>query len=120
MEEFNIGSFIVIFEEMFGAFFFWFLVLAAVAVVLFFVYIKISNESLKTKQYQWWKFALPLGAIIPVLFVQWISGSNFADIGGPIDVIVIVLIATGGAVGAAVLAYLVQQVVEGTQKEQVA
>jgi hypothetical protein len=51
---------------------------------------------------------MPIGAIVAVLFVQIITSSKTSDIGGPIDVIVLLGVAALGAVGAAILVYTAQ------------
>jgi hypothetical protein len=51
---------------------------------------------------------MPVGAIAAVLFVQGITSSGFKDIGGPIDVIVLLGVAVLGAVGLAILVYTAQ------------
>ena len=51
---------------------------------------------------------MPFGAIAAVLFVQGITNSHFRDIGGPVDVIVLLGVAVMGAVGAAILVYTAQ------------
>jgi len=51
---------------------------------------------------------MPIGAIAAVLFVQAVTNSGFGDIGGPIDVIVLLAVAAMGAVGIAILVYTMQ------------
>jgi hypothetical protein len=43
-----------------------------------------------------------------VLFVQAMTHSGFGDIGGPIDVIVLLAVAAMGAAGIAILVYTMQ------------
>jgi hypothetical protein len=54
------------------------------------------------------QLSMPIGAIVAVLFVQIITSSKTSDIGGPIDVIVLLGVAALGAVGAAILVYTAQ------------
>ena len=42
-----------------------------------------------------------------------VTSSGFGDIGGPIDVIVLLLVAVAGAVGAAILVYTAQSLLRG-------
>lgn len=51
---------------------------------------------------------MPIGALAAVVFVQAITSSKTSDIGGPIDVIVLLGVAALGAVGLAILVYTVQ------------
>ena len=48
------------------------------------------------------------GAVAAVVFVQVMTSSELRDIGGPIDVIVLLGVAGMGAVGAAILVYTIQ------------
>ncbi len=108
MEEVTIGAIIAIFEAMFGAFLFWFLVILAIAMVTFIIVLKVRNKRFKSEHYLWAKIAAPIGAIFAVLFMMWFNNSGFHDLGGPIDVILVLFLAIGGAIAAAMVAYLAQ------------
>jgi hypothetical protein len=60
------------------------------------------------RKFLWAQLSMPIGAIAAVLFVQGITSSGFKDIGGPIDVIVLLGVAVLGAVGLAILVYTAQ------------
>ncbi|MFU8881252.1 MAG: DUF5368 family protein [Rhodobacterales bacterium] len=66
------------------------------------------------------QFSMPFGTIAAVLFVQWITNSGFRDIGGPVDVIVLLDVAGAGAVRLAILVYTLQALVQGRQPGAVA
>ncbi|MBN2906756.1 MAG: DUF5368 family protein, partial [Rhodobacteraceae bacterium] len=59
----------------------------------------------------------PVGAIAAILFVQFMTNSGFSDIGGPVDLIVLLLTGVAGAVGLTILAYVVQALLSGNRKE---
>jgi hypothetical protein len=60
------------------------------------------------RKFLWAQLSMPIGAIAAVLFVQGITSSGFKDLGGPIDVIVLLGVAVLGAVGLAILVYTAQ------------
>jgi hypothetical protein len=60
------------------------------------------------RKFLWAQMSMPVGAIAAVLFVQRMTHSHFRDIGGPIDVIVLLAVAAMGAVGMAILVYVAQ------------
>jgi tellurite resistance protein TehA-like permease len=96
------------FEEMFGRGLFWALVVAALVVTALYVYVLVRDRSLSMRKFLWAQLSMPVGAIAAVLFVQGITSSGFKDLGGPIDVIVLLGVAVLGAVGLAILVYTAQ------------
>lgn len=107
MKELTLGTLIAVFEEIFGVIPFWLLTAAALAVTIAFIYLLIRERSLKGPRLLYAELAAPFGAIAAILFVQWVTRSGFSDIGGPVDVIVLVLIGLAGAIGLTMIAYLV-------------
>jgi len=59
----------------------------------------------------------PIGAVAAIWFVFFITRSGLGDIGGPIDVIALILIGLAGAIGLTFLAYTVQAVLGGRRRE---
>ena len=108
MKELTFSTLIAVFEEMFGRGLFWALVAAAVVITAFYLYVLIRDRSLSMRKFLWAQLSMPVGAIAAVLFVQGITNSAFKDIGGPIDVIVLLGVAALGAVGLAILVYTAQ------------
>jgi hypothetical protein len=93
---------------MFGRGLFWALVLAALVITALYVFVLVRDRSLSMRKFLWAQLSMPIGAIAAVLFVQGITSSGFKDIGGPIDVIVLLGVAVLGAVGLAILVYTAQ------------
>jgi amino acid transporter len=93
---------------MFGRGLFWALVVAALVITALYVYVLVRDRSLSMRKFLWAQLSMPIGAIAAVLFVQGITSSGFKDIGGPIDVIVLLGVAVLGAVGLAILVYTAQ------------
>ena len=61
---------------------------------------------------------MPFGAVAAVWFVLVMTHSRLSDMGGPIDVVILLLIAAVGAVGAAVLVYTLQSLVRGRHEAE--
>lgn len=105
MKDLTFGTLIAVFEEIFGRGLFWAMVAAAVLVTLAYVYVLVRDRSVSWRKFLLAQLSMPLGAIAAVLFVQLMTSSHLRDIGGPIDVIVLLGVAGLGAIGAAILVY---------------
>ena len=113
MKDLTLSTLIAVFEEMFGRGLFWGLAAAALVVTALYLYVLIRDRAVSWRKFLWAQLSMPLGAIAAVLFVQGITHSGFADIGGPIDVIVLLAVAVAGAVGMAILVYTAQSLLRG-------
>ena len=111
MEELTLTTLLAVFEEMFGAGLFWIMVVAAVAITVGYIYVLIRDRAVSWRKFLLAQLSMPVGAIAAVLFVQWITNSGFGDVGGPIDVVVLLAIAVAGAIGMAILVYTIQSFV---------
>jgi hypothetical protein len=116
MKDLTLSTVIAVFEEMFGAALFWGLVAAALAVTAAFVVIVVREHRLQGHRFLRAELMAPVGAIAAILFVQWITSSGFSDLGGPIDVIVLIAIGATGAVGLTILAYVLLALVASRRK----
>jgi hypothetical protein len=108
MKELTFGTLIAVFEEIFGRGLFWAMVAAAVVVTLAYLYVLIRDRAISWRKFLLAQLSMPFGAVAAVLFVQAMTSSHFRDIGGPVDVIVLLGVAGLGAIGAAILVYTVQ------------
>jgi len=108
MKELTFGTLIAVFEEMFGRGLFWALVAAAVVVTLGYLYVLVRDREVSWRKFLLAQLSMPVGAVAAVAFVMWITNSGIADIGGPIDMIVLLGVAALGAVGIAILVYTAQ------------
>lgn len=113
MKDLTLSTLIAVFEEMFGRGLFWGLAAAALVVTALYLYVLIRDRAVSWRKFLWAQLSMPLGAIAAVLFVQGITHSGFADIGGPIDVIVHLAVAVAGAIGMAILVYTAQSLLRG-------
>ena len=105
MKDLTFTTLIAVFEEIFGRGLFWTMVGAAALITAAYLYVLIRDRSMSMRKFLLAQLSMPFGAIGAVLFVQLMTHSGFRDIGGPIDVIVLLGVA---AVGAAVLVYTAQ------------
>lgn len=108
MKELTFETLIAVFEEIFGRGLFWAMVVAASGVTVAYLYVLIRDRAMSMRKFLWAQLSMPFGAIAAVLFVQGVTSSHFRDIGGPVDVIVLLGVAAMGAVGAAILVYTAQ------------
>jgi drug/metabolite transporter (DMT)-like permease len=113
MKDLTLETLLAVFEEMFGRGLFWALVAAAVAVTALYLYVLIRDRAMSMRKFLWAQVSMPVGAVAAVLFVFAITDSAFRDIGGPVDVIVLLGIAALGAVGMAILVYTAQSLFRG-------
>ncbi len=113
MEQLTFETMIAVFEEIFGRTLFWAMVAAAVIVTLLYIYVLIRDRAMSMRKFLVAQLSMPIGAVAAVIFVQRMTNSNLRDIGGPIDVVVLLGVAAMGAVGAAILVYTAQSLFRG-------
>jgi hypothetical protein len=117
MEDFSLGTFLAVFEEMFGRGLFWAMVAVAALITLAWIWVLIRDRALSMRKFLLAQLSMPFGAVAAVAFVLWITNSRLVDIGGPIDVIVLLGVAVLGAVGLSILVYVVQSLGRGRVSE---
>lgn len=110
MEEFKISVFIAIFEEMFGFFLWWSLVIIGVVIAVLFFYFLIKEKRTSMVDFRLASIAAPIGAIIAVFVVFWLTVSGFSDLRGTVDYILISIIAFSAALAAFVCVYVAQSI----------
>ncbi len=108
MEEFSVGVFLAIFEEMFGFWTFWFLIALAVVSIVFFIYLLVAKKRTKSEHFFWAKWVSLFAAVASVFIIMWMTSSWFNDIGGAIDVFILLAVAILSAIAAGVLAFITQ------------
>jgi tellurite resistance protein TehA-like permease len=117
MENPSLGMFIAVFEEMFGRGLFWLMVAAAVVVTLLYLYVLIRDRGVSWRKFLLAQLSMPVGAVVAVLFLWHVTHSGLRDVGGPIDVIVLLGVAAVGAVGMAIFVYTAQSLLRGPVKD---
>ncbi|MFN3970151.1 MAG: DUF5368 domain-containing protein [Gemmobacter sp.] len=110
MKELTFGTLIAVFEVIFGGGLFWAMVAASVLVTLACAHVLVRDRSMSMRKFLLAQLSMPFGAIAAVGFVQVMTRSHLRDIGGPVDVIVLLGAGVMGAVGAAILVYAVQSI----------
>jgi uncharacterized membrane protein YhaH (DUF805 family) len=108
MQQLTFETLIAVFEEIFGRALFWGMVVAAVLVTVAYLYVLIRDRAMSMRKFLLAQLSMPFGAVAAVVFVQAMTHSHMRDIGGPVDVIVLLGVAGMGAVGAAILVYTAQ------------
>ncbi len=117
MEELTLGTLIAVFEEMFGRGLFWGLVVAAGIVTVAYLYVLIRDRHIGWRKFLIAQMFMPVGAVAAVWFVLAVTSSRLSDMGGAIDVIVLLGIAAVGAVGAAILVYTIESLFFRSDKD---
>ena len=111
MQELTPGTLIAVFEEVFGGLFFWILVVGALLVTVAYIYVLLRDRSLSFKKFFWAQISMPFGAIAAVVLVLGVTDSGLSDLGGPIDIVLMLGIAALGAIGTSILVYTVESFV---------
>jgi glucan phosphoethanolaminetransferase (alkaline phosphatase superfamily) len=108
MKDLTFGTLIAVFEEIFGRGLFWAMVVVAALVTLAYLYVLVRDRSVSWKKFLFAQLSMPVGAVLAVWFVMVMTKSQISDLGGPIDLIVFLGIAVGGAIGMAILVYTLE------------
>jgi len=116
MKDLTIETLIAVFEEIFGFGLFWAMVAAAALGAVAFLYVLIRDRNLVSRRLVRAELLAPIGAFAAIWFVQAMTSSGFRDIGGPVDMIVLIAIGAAGAVGLTIFAYVAQALIGGPQR----
>lgn len=108
MKQLTLETLIAVWEEMFGRGLFWAMAVLAIAITAAYAFVLLRDRKLSMRKFLLAQVSMPFGAVAAVLFVQGITSSGFRDLGGPIDVLVLLAVAAAGAVGLAILVYTAQ------------
>lgn len=111
MKELTLSTLLAVFEEIFGRGLFWAMVVVAALITLAYLFVLIRDRSVSWKKFLLAQLSMPVGAVAAVVFVQSVTDSSFADLGGPVDVIILLGIAIVGAVGMAILVYTLEALI---------
>lgn len=104
MKELDPFVFLAVFREMLG-WWLWLIVAVAILAVASFVYTLVRDRGLRSRRFLGAQIVGIVGGFAALAFMWWITSSSIADVGGPIDVILLIVIWAGGFVGATILAY---------------
>lgn len=118
MQELTLETLIAVFEQMFGPVLFWVLVVAAFIISAAYIYVLIRDRRVSVRKFLWAQVTMPFGALLAICFVMFSTDSRLADLGGPIDWIVLLAIAVVGAIGSAILVYTAQSLIRSPASKQ--
>lgn len=118
MQDLTLETLIAVFEEIFGFALFWTMVAVAVLVTVLYIFVLIRDRSVSWRKFLWAQLSMPFGAVAAVLFVQKMTNSGFRDIGGPVDVFVLLGVAVAGAIGLAILVYTLESLIWPKTEEE--
>lgn len=104
MKDVDLATLVAVFHEMLGPLLWVLAALAAVATVAFLA-VLLRERGLRPRRLVWAELLGLAGGAGAVLFMQAVTHSGFADIGGPIDWVLVLAIFAAGAVGTALGAY---------------
>lgn len=107
MKDMTLETMIAVFEEIFGRGLFWALVAAAVIVTVAYLYVLIRDRAVSWKKFLIAQLSMPIGAVLAIWFVMFMTESHLSDLGGPVDLIVFIGIGVMGAIGMGILVYTV-------------
>lgn len=113
MKDLTLGTILAVFEEVFGRGLFWAMVGVAVLVTAAYIYVLVRDHHISWRKFLLAQLSMPLGAVAAIWFVLDMTGSEVRNLGGPVDVIVLLGIAVAGAIGMAILVYTVQSFLRG-------
>ncbi|MBD3765123.1 MAG: DUF5368 domain-containing protein [Rhodobacterales bacterium] len=111
MKELTLETLLAVFEEIYGFWLFWGMVAAALVVTVLFVWVLIRDHKLEARTLVQAELFAPVGAVAAIVFVFFMTSSGLRDMGGPIDVMMLVGIGAAGAVGLTILAYVARALV---------
>ncbi|MBK5933555.1 hypothetical protein C8N32_1016 [Rhodovulum imhoffii] len=118
MKDLTLETLLAVFEEMFGPLLFWAMVAVAAIITITFVFVLIRDRSLEGRTLVRAELSAPIGALAAIWFVQFMTNSGYSDVGGPVDLFVLLLTGVAGAVGLTILVYTVLALLPGKHPRQ--
>ncbi len=111
MKDLTFDTLLAVFEEVFGVGLFWALVAVAAVITLAFLWVVLRDRHVKAVPFLRAELLAPIGAVASIWFVFAITSSGMKDMGGPIDLIVLLSIGVAGGVGSTILVYVMQSLI---------
>jgi hypothetical protein len=112
MKELDPAVFVAVFQEMLG-WMFWPLVAVIVLGGLAFLFVLVRDRRIVGRRLLVAELGGLAGGVFGVWFMQWITNSGFRDIGGPIDVVLVIGIFAAGLIGGTILSYVLLGLIGG-------
>jgi hypothetical protein len=104
MKELDLATLVAVFQEMLG-WTLWPLVALAALATLLFVWVLLRDRGLVARRLVWAEVLGVVGGVAAVFVMQAVTHSRFADLGGPIDWLLVGGIFGVGFVGTAIGTY---------------
>ena len=115
MKELDAATLLAIFQDILG-WALWPLVGLAVAGTLAFAFVLWRDRGVVARRLVWAEAIGLAGGVAAVLVMQALTASRFADLGGPVDWLLVVAIFAGGLVGSAIGAYALMGLLAGAPR----
>lgn len=112
MKDLDPAVFIAVLQEILGLFFRP-LVAFVVIVAAAFLYVRVRDRGVVSARFLWSEVVGLLGGVVAIWFTFFITSSNLADIGGPIDWVLLIVLFVLGAIGGTIATYVVLGLVSG-------
>lgn len=104
MKELDPAVFLAVFQEILGGFF-WPLVIVVVLGAIAFLYVLARDRRLASGRFLWSQIVGLAGGLFALWFTFFITSSQLADSGGPIDWVLLIVLFVLGAIGGTMAAY---------------
>ncbi|MBL8574803.1 MAG: DUF5368 domain-containing protein [Hyphomicrobiaceae bacterium] len=115
MKEISLATLISVFTEMMG-FWFWVLIAFSVIGLIAILFVLVKERGLKATRFVSSELVGLLSGFVAIWIALTVTQSSLADIGGPIDWVLMVVIYVLGAIGGTIGAYVVQGLFSSTSK----
>jgi hypothetical protein len=73
-----------------------------------YIAVLVRDRAVSWRKFLLAQLSMPVGAVAAVAFLMAITSSSPSDLGGPIDLIMLLGVAAAGAIGMAILVYTAQ------------
>ncbi|MCX8134437.1 MAG: DUF5368 domain-containing protein [Roseococcus sp.] len=117
MKELDIATLLAVFQEMLG-WTLWPLVALSAAATVAFLFVLWRDRGVVARRLVWAEAIGLAGGMAAVLVMQAVTHSRFADLGGPVDWLLVVGIFAAGLIGSAVGAYALLGLLAGAPQRQ--
>jgi uncharacterized membrane protein (DUF441 family) len=105
MKELTLSTILAVFEEMFGRGLFWGLVVLGLGVLAALAVVVLRDRGMRSGRLVLAEIAGVAGGIFAVWLVMFITSSRISDLGGPVDMLVMIGVWLAGAIGTLVAVY---------------
>lgn len=116
MKEISLATLISVFTEMMGAWF-WVLVAFSIIGLVAILFVLIKERGLKATRFVSSEIVGFFSGFLAIWIALTVTQSNLSDIGGPIDWVLMVVIYVLGAIGGTIGAYVLQGLISTASKD---